>query len=166
MESLSIQGGLMIWTVLTFACLFVLLARFAFKPLRRVLEEREATIRRSLDDAEAARRQAEAVLASNRAQLDQARDETRKIVQDGHRMVADMKREAQEKARLEAQRIVDEARAEIERDVRRGMDDLKSTVVNLSVRIARQVVHKHVDEQEHAALAKDLIERLKTSRKP
>lgn len=166
MESFTIQGGMLIWTIVTFLCLFALLARFAFRPLRRILEEREATIRRSLDDAETARRDARNILATHEAQLEQAREDTRKNLQEGHRIVADMKRDAQEQARAEAQRIVDAAREEIERDVRRGLDDLKSTVVNLSVRIARQVIRKNLDEQQHASLADDLIERLKKSRKP
>jgi F-type H+-transporting ATPase subunit b len=166
METLALDGGLMVWTLLTFACLFVLLARYAFRPLRRILDAREAAIRHAMDQAAEAQREAQRILEANRAELAQARDDTRRTIQEGQRIVAEMKRDAQAQAREEARRIVDGAREEIQRDVRRGLDDLKGTVVNLSVRIARQVIRKQLDPAEHEALAEDLIERLKKSRKP
>jgi F-type H+-transporting ATPase subunit b len=166
MEMLALDGGLMVWTLLTFACLFALLARYAFRPLRRILDEREAVIRRAMDEAAEAQREAERILEANRTELASAREETRRTIQEGHRIVAEMKRDARNQAREDARRIVDDAREEIQRDVRRGLDDLKSTVVNLSMRIARQVIRKNLDPAEHEALADDLLERLKQSRKP
>ena len=45
MDILKIDVGLLIWTLVTFAGLLLLLARFAFGPLRRILGEREASLR-------------------------------------------------------------------------------------------------------------------------
>jgi len=166
MQPFDFDPALIVWTVLTFAALFAVLARFAFRPLRSLLEKREQAIRDSLSTAEKARGEAEQILARNREQLDHARDETRKIINEGHRIVAGMKKEAEQSAKGEAGRIMDQARAEIDREVRRSLDDLKSTVANLSIRIARQVIRSGLDEKQHAELANDLIERLKKSRKP
>lgn len=162
MESLAADGGgLILWTVITFACLLVLLSRFAFRPLARVLKEREDTIRRALDEARAAREDAERILAENETRLGQAREETRKIINEGHRIVADMKREAREQAKREADTIVGQARTEIDREVKRSLNDLKSTVANLSVRISRQVMKEQLDEKRHHRMADDFIDRLK-----
>ncbi|MBN1556689.1 MAG: F0F1 ATP synthase subunit B [Lentisphaerae bacterium] len=165
MQPFDLEPGLIVWTVLTFLALFALLARFAFRPLRALLEKREQTIRDSLDAAERARRQAEEILMRNREHLDKARDETRKIVNEGHRIVADMKKEAERSAREEAAHLIEQARSEIDGEVRRSLDDLKSTVANLSVRIARQVIRGELDEDKHAALAEDVVERLKKTRR-
>jgi len=161
MEPFAFQGGMIFWTIATFACLFLLLARFVFKPLRKILEERECAIRRSLDEAETARRQAGETLARNQAQLEQARDETRKIISEGHRIVTDMKHEAQQGAKVEAQALVEQAHVDIDREIKRSLAELKGTVVNLSVRIARQVVREDIDEQRHEELAETLIEKLR-----
>jgi len=162
-ESLAFDGGLLFWTLLTFGCLFLLLARFTFKPLRKLLQQREDSIRTSLERAELARQEAEKILARNEDKLDQAREETRRIINEGHKVVADMKKESRENAREEADLIVNQARTEIEKERQRSLDDLKSTVANLSVRVARQVIKGRLDEAQHAELADTFIERLKKS---
>ena len=51
----AVTPGLYIWTIITFLLLFYVLAKFAWKPLLSMLEERENLIKRSLSDAETAR---------------------------------------------------------------------------------------------------------------
>jgi F-type H+-transporting ATPase subunit b len=163
MESLTADAGLMLWTFVTFLCLFAVLAKFAFKPLKKLLDQRETTIRDSIQQAEQAKAQAERVLAQNEERLGQAREETRRIINEGHRIVADMKREAEEKARQESDRIVGQAREEIDKELQKSINELKGTVANLSVRISRQVIKENLDEKRHEELADDFIERLKKS---
>ena len=163
MGPLSFDGGLMFWTLVTFACLFLILARFTFKPLRKFLDEREATIRRALDEAQKAKKRAEEILAQNEERLDRAREETRRIISEGHKIVTEMKREARQKAKQDAGLIVDQARSEIDRELQKSLDELKDTVASLSVRIARQVIKGHLDTKRHEELADDFIERLKKS---
>ena len=160
---LSFDAGLLVWTLITFACLLAVLARFAFRPLRRIMEDREGRIRGSLEKAEEARRDAERILAENTRRIEEARQETRRIIGEGHRIVGRMKRETAETSREEAARAVEQARAEIERETRKSLDELKNTVAGLSVRIARQVIKEGLDEERHRQLAHDFIERLKKS---
>ncbi|MBM4143466.1 MAG: F0F1 ATP synthase subunit B [Lentisphaerae bacterium] len=161
MDQLTLDAGLVFWAVVTFLCLFGLLARFVFRPFRALVERREASIRESLERAEKAREEASRLLARNDEQLSVAREEARKIIGEGHRIAAAMKSEARESARRDAETMAAQARAEIDRELRRGLDELKTTVANLSVRIARQVIRARLDEEEHAKLADEFIERLK-----
>lgn len=160
---LSFDGGLFIWTLVTFGCLFLVLARFAFKPLARLLEQREESIRRSLEQAEKAQQDAERVLAANRKSIAEAREEARHVINEGHKIVGRMKHEAEDAARREADVIIRQAGEEIQRETRRSLDELKTTVANLSVRVATQVIRTELDEERHAQLADDFIERLKKS---
>lgn len=162
-DPFAIEPGLLVWTLITFGCLFFVLARFAFKPLRKILDEREDAIRDAIERAEQAKQQAEKALAENDQRMEQAREEARRVISEGHRIVAEMKREAQHKARDEANMIVGRARSEIDRELQRSLDDLKGTVANLSVRIARQVIQERMDEEQHRKLADRFIERLKKS---
>jgi F-type H+-transporting ATPase subunit b len=160
---LAIDLRLTAWTLVTFAGLLVVLARYAFKPLRRILDERESRIRESLEKAETARQEAQAVLQKNEEHLEQARSETRRIIGEGHRIVAEMKREAQKTAKEEADRIVSEARLEIEREMTRGVGELKDTVANLSLRIARQVIKEGLDEKRHREVVEEFLARVRES---
>ncbi|MCX7591996.1 MAG: F0F1 ATP synthase subunit B [Kiritimatiellae bacterium] len=161
MGPLTFDPGLVVWSVITFVCLLAVLARFAFRPLRKVLEDREKMIQDSLDKARRAQQEAERILGLNEERLNQAREEARRIIEEGHRIVAEMKREAQESARAEAAQIVDQARAEIEREVQQSLTQLKSTLANLAVRITRQVIRENIGREQHERLAEEFIERLK-----
>ena len=159
----EIDWGLQIWTGVTFIGLFLVLARFVFGPLQKVLQKREDTIRDSLEKAEEAKLSAEKILAENEKKLSEARDETRKILDEGHKMVAKMRREAEDRAKTEADRMVLEARSEIDRELQKSLEELKGTVAALSVRVSRQVLKEELNEQRHEQLVDDFIERLKKS---
>ena len=163
MEDFKIDLGLMIWTWLTFGMLLLLLARFAFRPLRKAMDAREQRIRESLERARQSHEEAERALAENEKRLSEARDETRRIIDEGKRIAADIKREGEARAQRDADAIVSQARHEIENETRRSLDELKGTVANLSVRIARQVIRENLDESRHEQLAEHFIERLKKS---
>lgn len=163
MGTMTFDIGLTVWTALTFGVLLIALARFAYKPLREILAQRETVIRESLEKAEQARRGAEEILAQNEARLQSAREDVRRLIDDGHKIVAEMKHESQQVAREEAERIMTHAREEIDREFQKGLDDLKLTVANLSLRIARQVIREGLDEERHNELADTFIERLKKS---
>jgi F0F1-type ATP synthase membrane subunit b/b' len=75
-----------------------------------------------------------------------------------------MRREARDSARQEAEAIAGRARAEVEREARRSLDELKLTVANLAVRISREVLTEELDPGKHEKLADEFIERLKTAR--
>jgi F-type H+-transporting ATPase subunit b len=158
---LNPQPGLTMWTVVTFGLLLAVLSRFVFRPLKGFLEERQRQIEDAVEKARAARTEAQAALARNEEQLRQARDEARKILEEGHRVVATMKREAKDAAKVEAEAVLAHAREEIQSETRHAMDELKETVASLSVRIARQVIKEGLDEERHAALADEFMERLK-----
>lgn len=163
MDILKVDVGLLVWTLVTFAGLLLLLARFAFQPLRRILGEREAGLRAAMEKADEARLQAQEVLKRNEQQLDEARAEARRIIAEGQKIVAQMRRETQEASHQEAEKIIQQARTEIEHEVRRGLDDLRGSVANLSLRIARQVIKDELDEKRHDRIVTEFIDRLKES---
>lgn len=153
--------GLQIWTLITFIGLLALLSRFAFKPIRQILLQREENIARALEDADKAREAAKQILVENENKLDSAREETRKIINEGHRIVAEMKRESAEQAKQNADNTIQRAQIDIEREVQKSLDSLKGTIANISVNISRQFIKESIDEKRHLDLADDFIERLK-----
>lgn len=159
----TFDGGLTFWTVVTFVCLLAVLAKFVFKPFRKLLDQREQGIRDALEQSDRAREEAGQLLDQNRQGIEEAREEARRIIEEGHRIVAEMKKEARDHSDRETDAAVARARTEIERQTQKSLDDLKGTVAGLSVRIARQVIGESLDETRHEELAKNFIERLKKS---
>jgi F-type H+-transporting ATPase subunit b len=157
------NAGTLFWALIVFGTLLTILSRYAYKPFNELLAKREKTIRDSLDEAAKARAGAEDLLARNEIQLTQARDQAREVLDEGHRIVTTMKQEAQEQAKQEADAFIARTRKEIQQETQRSLDELKSTVAGLSVRIARQVIRENINEERHEELADTFIERLKKS---
>jgi F-type H+-transporting ATPase subunit b len=160
----NFDPGLLFWSLATFAGLMFLLSKFAFKPLRHLLSQREASIQNAVDEAKAARDAAQKLIEQHRAELDQARSEARSIIDEGSRLAASQRKEAEQRAKEQANQIIDQARSEIERETVKSLDELKNTLANLSIRISRQIIRENLDEKRHAELADQFIERLKKTR--
>jgi F-type H+-transporting ATPase subunit b len=160
----SFDPGLFFWSLATFAGLMVLLSKFAFKPLRQLLAQREAGIQKAIDEAKEARDSAQQMIKEHQAELSKAKVEARAIIDEGNRMVTVQQKEAEERAKEHADMLIERARGEIERETQKGLDDLKNTLANLSVRISRQVIRENLNEQRHEELADQFIERLKKTR--
>jgi F-type H+-transporting ATPase subunit b len=79
----AVTPGLYIWTIITFLLLFYVLAKFAWKPLLSMLEERESLIKRSLSDAETAREELQKINLESEAIITKARTEAQSILSDG-----------------------------------------------------------------------------------
>lgn len=156
--------GLFLWSLATFAGLLLLLSRFAFKPLRRLLAERENGIRDAIQEATQARDEARRLVEEHQAQIAAASREARRIVEAGNKIVQEKQREAAAEARKHADDLMARARDDIEQETRKSLDDLKSTLATLSVRISRQVIRDNLTPERHEALADNFIERLKKTR--
>ena len=159
----SADPGLFIWALIAFGLLLAALAKFAYKPLAAAMQQREDTIQASLDEAKAAREAASELLARHDEQLQAAREETRQIIDEGHQLVDEMKREGAAKAQEEAEQILARTRKDLQREAQKSLDELKGAVAGLSVRVARQVLREGLDEARHEELTETFIERLKKS---
>lgn len=160
---LPTDWSLQIWTVLTFVAVMLVLSKFAYKPLRRVLAQREAAIRDSLAQAEKARDDARELQARNAEQLADARRKAREMIEEGQAFSLRIRREAEAEAKRRAAELIEEARKEVDEELRRTIDDLRGSVGNIAVRIARQIIGENLDERRHEALVDEFVERLKRS---
>lgn len=118
---LSINPGLMIWTFIIFLLLLVILAKVAWKPLLASLKTRENAIADSLSRAEQARSDAERLIAENKQERVKAEEEVQKALREGRIYAEQMRHDLVEKAKEEAERMLTQARGEIERDTQRGI---------------------------------------------
>ncbi len=159
--NLTIDPGLVVWTLITFAGLLLVLSRVAFKPLQKILSERERLIEESLRKAAEAAEEVERIRRRNEEAMGAARAEAARILEESRHLAAEARQESLREARREAEAILAEARNEMDREIRRGLDELKQTVANLSVRVAQEVIREEMNPERHEALVKDFVERLK-----
>ena len=151
MELVTPGFGLVFWTVITFIFLFIILRKFAWKPILGAVHDRETSIKSALDSAEAARREMENLQADNERILQEARLERDSMIKEARSMKDKMIADAADEAQAKADQIIKQAQAAIQSEKQAALADIKSQVGKLSVAIAEKVVREELSNKDKQA---------------
>jgi len=157
---LSVEPGLMIWTIIIFTLLVLLLRKFAWKPLIDSLNKREQTIKDSVDKAEHLRQEAEKMFDENKKLLAKADEESRRIINEGKGYAEKLRNELIGKTHEDATRIIQQAKDEIEREKISALNDLKSEIADLAVRAAGKIIDENLDEKKQKKIIDGFINQI------
>ena len=153
--------GLFFWQTFLFVGLLLLLAKYAWRPILEAVEERENTIKDSLEAAEKAKADMEAVQADNKRILKEARAERDALLADAKKASTQMINDAKEAAQVEAEKIAAAAQEAIQQEKNAAINDLKNQVASLSIDIAQKVVQGELaDAKKQEALVEKLIKEI------
>lgn len=152
--------GLYIWTILTFLVLFGLLAKFAWKPILEMLESREETIRKSLEDAQKARQELERLNKESAQMIAAARQEADAIVTRSRADAERLKEELKQEARTEAAAIVRNAERQIQLETGRAVEQIRHEAVDLSIAIASKLIGRNLSKEDNARLIDDALKQV------
>jgi len=162
MELVMPQFGLFFWTVLIFLTIFFLLKKFAWKPILEALKEREKTIETSLKAAEQARLDMQKMTATNEKLLNEARLERDKILKEAHNAKENIVSEAKNQANIEANKIVQNARQEIELEKNAALSEMKNLAGKLAIDIAEKVLQSELESKpKQEALVQKMLSDIK-----
>ncbi|MEQ8360936.1 MAG: F0F1 ATP synthase subunit B [Cytophagales bacterium] len=162
MDLLTPGTGLIFWQALTFLIVVFLLGRFAWKPILSALETREHSIEEALRSAEIAKEEMEKLQASNEKLLQEARIERDQIIKDAQAAAATIRDEAKVQAEVSANKIMIDAKAEIEQQKNSAISEVKNLVADLSIDIAEKVLRKELaDKKSQENLIKDYVKEIK-----
>ena len=152
--------GTILAQMLNFFILVWILARFAYKPLVSMMQERKERIAKDLADAQVARNEAEQFKADYAAQIANARQEAQQIVEKAVQQAEATTREQLAAAREQIEREKERARQDIINERDRAMNNLRNEVISLSVAMATKVVAKDMDSETNTKLIEDAIAKL------
>jgi F-type H+-transporting ATPase subunit b len=146
--------------VLVFAAFVLFTMKFVWPPLVNALEERQEKIADGLAAAERGQRELE--LAQHRVsdELRQAKVQASDIIEKANRRASQIVDEAKDAARLEGQKLVKIAEAQIAQELNRAKDDLRKQVASLAVAGAERILQREIDEKANQALINSLIEEI------
>lgn len=152
--------GTILAQMLNFFILVWILARFAFKPLVSMMQERRDRIAKDLADAQNARQEAEQFKSDYAAQIANARQEAQQIVEKAVQQAEATTREQLAAAREQIEHEKERARQDIVNERDRAMNNLRNEVISLSVAMATKVVAKDMDSETNTKLIEDAIAKL------
>ena len=161
---MDLNPGLTLWTAITFILLIFVLGKYAFGPIVKMLDERESTIRGSIDEAKRERAEAEKLLAAQKDALLQAQREAAEIAKRNAQEMEVYRAQLTSLAKKESETLVANARKQIGEERTKAVAELRAEVANLAVAAAARIVKSSLDEKTQRQLVEDYIKGLPVGR--
>ncbi|MGQ9628367.1 MAG: F0F1 ATP synthase subunit B [Anaerolineae bacterium] len=157
MEKLGINLGYLASQIVNFSLLAILLYILLYKPILRMLDERAARIRKSMEDARTAECRAAEADEEFQKRLAEARREGQEIIAQATRMGEKVREDILAQAREEARRLVERAREEIARERQQAMAELREQTAELAILITQKIIGEALDESAQRRLVREFL---------
>ncbi len=158
----QLDPGLFVWTILTFLLLVFILAKFAWKPLLKMLQDREDMVRSSLEDAEKAKSELERLNEESEAIMAKARSEAQSILADGKVAAEKVKDDIIAKSKEQANKIREDAGNQIQVEKDKAISEIKKEVVNLTLSVAEKLIRKNLSDADNKSLIEESLKKVQT----
>jgi F-type H+-transporting ATPase subunit b len=146
--NLTAPESLIFWTSIIFIVFFILLRKFAWKPILGAVKGREDSINEALSSAETARREMQNLTAENERILQEARLERDSLLKEAREMREKMIADSKADAQAEGARMIEQAKTAILAEKNAAMAELKLQVSSLSLSIAEKVLKDELSNKE------------------
>ena len=154
---LTVEGGLMFWTIVVFLLLLAILKKFAWPAVLGAVEAREKALEEQLAEAERNRAEAAKLLEEHKKLVSEARAQSGHILAEA-RVAADKERTvAIEKTKQEQQELLERARREITAERDRAVADLRREAVDISLAAASKLIGERLSSETDRKLVTDYL---------
>lgn len=162
MDLVTPDIGLIFWTTLSFAILYFILAKYAWKPILGAVNDREKSIKDALSAAEKAKEEMANLKSENEKVLYEAKLQREALLKDARDIKSKIIADAQNEATEKANKLIEAAKTAIDNEKSAAMKELKNTVVDLSLNIAEKLLSKELDNKDKQIKnIKDIIDKSK-----
>ena len=147
---------------LTFLTVLFLLSKFAWKPILKMIKDREESIEGALQSAEKAKQEMVRLQSNNENLLREAQIEREAMLKAARDAKDAMIHEAKATAKAEADRMIALAREAINNEKQAAVTELKNQVAQLSLQVAEKLIREQLSSDEkQKELANKLVAELK-----
>ncbi len=164
-QLLNPEPGLLVWTIVTFLFLVYILKKFAWGPLIKAIEDREARIKGDLDSARNAREAAEKAQSDIESQMKGLDQKARQIIDEASQRAETLRAKIQQEAESHALKIKEKTMQELGLEKERLSSELRREVSSLSLMAAEKILGKSVDETVQKKTVESFLTDLKVSGK-
>ncbi len=151
---------LSVYSFVVFLLLMIVLTKFAWGPITQALDEREESIRKNIEDAEAARVRAEEILAEHARKLESVQDEVREIIAEARRDAEHTKSEIVAAAQNEAEATKKRAFEEIDRAKDHALSEIFGTMSAQVTEATEHVLGRVINEEDRGRLVDEALAQL------
>ena len=140
--------------------LFLILKKFLYEPVKKVMAQRQAQIDADYADAERDRLAAAADRKDLEAQLDGARERVEAMLADATLQADHRGEKILQEAKQRADGIIRRAEAEAAQEMKKAEATIKKEIVDVSYALTEKMLEREINEQDHRTLIDDFIDKL------
>src|SRR3954464_1651875 len=160
----DLEFGLTLWTVVLFALFAFVLTKLGWKPLLHMVEEREKGIRDSVASAEQARDEAQRLLTQHQELIREAGRQREDIMKRALADAETVRADIMATAKSEADRMIQKAKDQIDREKKLAIQELRNSVADLAVEAAARIIQSSLTPDAQRKLVHEFIDTLPESR--
>ena len=140
--------GLIFWTSIIFIILLLILGKVAWKPINKMINNRNQSIEDALNMAEKAREEMKQLKAGNEQIMIEARIERDNILKEARELKEQIVAEAKQEARKEVEKLKKNASMEIAAQKAAAVEEIRNQVLDLSILVAEKVIRREVKDKK------------------
>lgn len=161
MDAVGINWPGLLTQLISFLILFLLLKKFLYRPVIKMLEDRAEKIKTSLEVADKIKQEAEQTTAANESLMLKAREESQALISESREQAKKIKESELEKSKLqieiERKRALDEIRSEEDKII----NNIRSEFSGLAISAAEKIIEREVNENNHKEIIQLFLEKAK-----
>jgi len=157
---LSFDPGLFMWTIVTFLIVLMLLKWKAWGPLMSALDKRAEDIKNALSAAERAKEDAEKASQDYEKLVQKAHSEAQQIIADSKAAGERVKNVIESAANEKAEEMIGKAKTQIKAESQKAIQEIKSSVVDLSIEAAEKIIEKNLDSEDNRKLVEKTLDKI------
>jgi len=154
-------NGTLIAIVINFIILVYVLKYFLYEPVMKMLEERKLHVDKTLSEADAKIKSAEAFMEDGREAINKANSSAKNIIEEASGAAEKIKKESMTKAKKDIEEHKERAKEEIRQLKLEAKRSMVNEAARLSVIIAEKMIQKKMDRKTQKAVADSVIERMR-----
>lgn len=143
---LTPDPGLLFWMLLAFVIVFIILAKFGFPVITKMVEDRKNYIDESLKKAREANEKLANIQSESELIMRQAREKQAEILKEAMATRDNIIKEARDKADIESKKIIESAKEQIKVEKDLAIRDIRSQIINLSTQVSEKVLRRELDD--------------------
>ena len=154
---LTVEGGLMFWTIVVFLILLAVLKKFAWPAVLGAVEAREKALEQQLAEAERNRAESAALLEEHKKLIADAKSQAHAVLAESKALAEKERAVALEKTKQEQEELLARARRDIQSERDRAITELRREAVDLSLDAASKLIGERLDSATDRKLVLDYL---------
>ncbi|MFA6130747.1 MAG: F0F1 ATP synthase subunit B [Patescibacteria group bacterium] len=156
----GLNGGIFVAQLVNFLIVMVVLWLFVYKPIMRLLDERQGRIEKSMKQAEEIEKRVVAIESEHTEIVVAAKKEAQTIILQSQSQGEARREEIIEAAKREVERVIVKGKEQLQTEREEMLRDLRKDLVDVSMKAAARILQHSLDEHKSQSMAEEVVRKM------